>query len=173
MLVLIDIIKIEIYIFKRCIWINKFTNYIKIYHLIYYRMLKIPENVYVFKNNNKHVGVYKNNNLYLVSIHSLESAKRIKRNIGTSSRLKTSLTSDTPVEFGLMHILKTKQNDNIDNYEIEKIDTHTFMAMPFRKNLGIAMGIEIIKDNINEYCLSTLFIDPLYDISQYRENMFI
>jgi hypothetical protein len=125
------------------------------------------------------MGFYKNNKFYILGVQSFNLAKRISISCNTNSYIKlhncknedNSCDDDeNSVEFCNMKIIKSKYIIK-PPLVIEQFKLDEFMMIPIKKNIGVGLGLDIIYNMRYEFNISSLIIDPVYDIVSYRENM--
>lgn len=126
-----------------------------------------PEKIYVLQSPNKtYVGLRKHNKPYVVGFSNKDTARRVMKHVADVKILDNSLV-DT-VSLVEMRIIKSETPYDCN---IKEMDINCFMNMPLKQNIGVVLGCEIIKDNSVEIGISSVIVDPLYDIKAYREFM--
>ena len=132
----------------------------------------LPNKVFVFEMNaNKtKLGVQVSNKQYIVGVTSYNHAKRIKRVASPNMKL-SAMEGDQTVY--LSKLCVPKQDEKVTECKITEMTMDSFMMLPVNKNIGVLLGMDLLRDNEEEIQFNTVVIDPVYNIDAYRQEMMI
>ena len=140
-------------------------------------MFSLKERVYVLKNNkNKELlSLRHNSHSYVVGLTSKRFAKYMSNMPISFASVKVDPASIEfiSVSMGRLYIDCNKlDNVYMDKFTLNEYNLNDFMKLPMNKNIGVVLGIDE-GDSIveNEFDLTSIIVDPVYDIESYRENM--
>lgn len=128
-----------------------------------------PDKIYMLQSPGKaYIGLCKHNKPYVVGFVNRDTAKRVMKNISDVAVMYDSNVES--ISLGKMFITKSACPKQC---VVKEIDMDSFMDMPLKKNVGVVLGCEIIKDTCDEIRLSSIVVDPFYDIEAYRASITI
>lgn len=147
----------------------------------------LGNNVYLLRYNKGFLSFQKDTNRYIIGFANYKLAKQMssfslfKYNMYDYSNYSCddecwanpSLGKAECTNNMILCNMRASRRATRPNSRVHKITMDEFMMMPINKNIGIGLGFEIIDEKQAAVYMSSLIIDPIYDIENYRKNIVI
>jgi hypothetical protein len=129
----------------------------------------LGNNVYLLKSNNGFLSFQKDTNRYIIGFSNYKLAKQMS----SFSLFKYNMYDYNNYNNMTLCNMRASRRATRPSSRIHKICINEFMMMPVNKNIGIGLGFEIIDEKEGAAYMTSLIIDPIYDIENYRKNIVI
>lgn len=129
----------------------------------------LGNNVYLLRSNKGFLSFQKDTNRYIIGFANYKLAKHMS----SFSLFKYNMYDYNSYNNMILCNMRASRRATRPSSRIHKISMDEFMMMPINKNIGIGLGFEIIDEKEGAAYMSSLIIDPIYDIENYRKNIVI